>query len=151
MKIIDARSGPYITIRQADAVAVARLERDTLLLRAAEGGACAPRWRHAARIADRIVAELAAGRGAAAVPHMYALGRAWHAAAQCKGYPSPLAADDDLAALHAKLEELVRKQREQSKWLRWGTYATIAGVIVAAAKLGVISIPYITKRKAAPG
>lgn len=215
--------GNYVSVSRADAVAIAKLEAQTLRMRAAQGGPCAPRWRHAARIADKIVARIAAGDGQGAVPYMYQLGRAWHAAAVCKGYPSPLSgdcchdchfayeeraafphlpaaarrqlarehaqlrnagfpkraieahirremalyrkyvppavvaridaehaalgADDDLASLHAKFDDLMRKQRSIEKWTRYGTYATIGAAIVAAARLGLITIPFIKARK----
>lgn len=142
-----AALGNYVSVPQVDAVAVAKLERDALRMRAAQGGPCARRWRYASRIADRIVTKLERGAGSSAVPDMYALGRAWRAAATCSGAPSPLSDDGDVETLHVKLDELRRRHDALYRWTRIGTYATIAGVLVAAARLGVISIPFIKARR----
>jgi hypothetical protein len=141
--------GNYVSVPQADAVAVARLEAQALRMRAGQGGACAWRWRYAARIADRIVADLQRGDSRGVVPLMHELGRAWHRAASCSGVPSPIAmgATDDVVALHSKIDTLTTKQRELYRWTRYGTYATIAAVIVGAARAGLIAIPFIQARK----
>ena len=53
----------------------------------------------------------------------------------------------DLRSLHAKIDLLNERQSSLHRWTKIGTYATIAGVVVAAARLGVISIPLISARR----
>jgi hypothetical protein len=78
-----------VCLPRADAVRVAELERDSLRLRASEGGPCRPLWLRAAEIADGAVRALREGRDRELVRHLYAVGVGWMAAARCRGWRTP--------------------------------------------------------------
>jgi hypothetical protein len=82
--------GPTITIPRHHAIRVAELERDSLLMRAREGGPCRLLWIEAARIADGAVRALREGRDQDLVREMYAIGTGWMRAARCRGWKTPL-------------------------------------------------------------
>lgn len=79
-----------ICLPREHAIRVAEIERDSLLMRAAEGGKCRPLWLRAAAIADEAVQALRAGiDGARAVPYLYRIGIGWMDAARCRGWKTP--------------------------------------------------------------
>ena len=88
-------SGAEFSVSKKHALKIAKLERDSLRLRAKQGGPCAPLWRKAARSADQVVAAVARGDGKGAVAPMYAVAEGWHRAARCKGYPTPSGAAEN--------------------------------------------------------
>lgn len=51
------------------------------------------------------------------------------------------------ADLREQIASLRQQQAELHKWTRYGTYATIAGVLFAAARTGIIWLPLISKKK----
>ena len=94
-RLVTRNSEPYealgaIDIPRSHAVRIAELERDSLLLRAAQGGPCAARWHEAAYAAARVVDALRGGDDKGVVPHMYDVAKAWKRAARCSRYPVPL-------------------------------------------------------------
>ena len=80
----------HLCIPRHHAIRVAKLERDSLYLRASQGGPCRHLWIRAGNIADRAVKSLERGEsGMVVVPHLYRIGTGWMAAARCKGWKTP--------------------------------------------------------------
>jgi hypothetical protein len=76
-----------LRVPRAQALRLARLERDALLWRAAQDRSCAPLWRAAADHADRMISALQRRDDVAALDAMYAVAGAWKRAARCRGLP----------------------------------------------------------------
>ncbi len=72
-------------VPRAEALKLARLERDALLWRAAHSPACASLWRAAASHADRVISALQRRDDVAALDAMYSVAGAWKRAARCRG------------------------------------------------------------------
>jgi hypothetical protein len=97
-RLLTRNGQPYealgLDVPRAEAVAIAELERDALLLRAAEGGSCEPLWRDAAHHAQLIVLCIRDGRDREAARHMRHVAQRWKRAARCSGHPVPVGQDD---------------------------------------------------------
>jgi hypothetical protein len=79
-----------VCLPREHAVRVAEIERDSLLMRAQEGGKCQGLWLQAATIADEAVKALRSGvDGNEAVPYLYRIGVGWMRAARCRGWQTP--------------------------------------------------------------
>jgi hypothetical protein len=84
----------YLRVPIKDALELARIERDSLRLRAAAGGPCAPHWERAAEAAELAVRSIEAGWPQLAVHYLRVVARRWAIAAQCGGLDLRLAKPD---------------------------------------------------------
>ena len=77
-----------VELPRAQAIKIAKLERDSLGLRAQSSARCAGPWREAQDQANRVVQNLYAGADAAAGTAAVKVGYAWKKAADCEGWPT---------------------------------------------------------------
>jgi hypothetical protein len=80
-----------VILPRVQAIRIAELERDSLVLRQNEGGKCAPLWAEAARSAGLVVWALRRGWDNQALAYARDVGRQWGRAANCVGWKTPAA------------------------------------------------------------
>lgn len=134
-----------VGLSQAQALQLARYERDSLLLRAKDSQGCPDLWRRAARQADRVVRLLRSGDDKGAVQAALAVGPAWKKAADCEGWRTPLGLSE---AQEDKLDRILRLQKEEARKRKIAFTFTALGALFAAGRLGVLAVPLVKARRA---
>ena len=162
-----------IDIPRIEAIKLAKLERDSLIVRS-RAARCWYQWQVAARHADDVVRHLQTRRDKAALNSMKGLAQCWRMAARCEGlpgvppgrascqiygtagYPYSLGAvptveprivgptmEQRIVALDALVGEVLKLQKKEERNRRITLIIAGVGALFAAARLGIIAIPLI--------
>ena len=151
----------YVAIPRRVAVNLATTEARSLRARAKGSPRCTPQWLQAAAKADEVADGLAEHSDSQALKAALAVAPLWRRAADCEGVPSmgnyysavgeDPAGSPTLADLQAEFrsgfERLTSQEKEQLRWRKYATYATIAGALFAAIRLTDIWLAVRARRR----